>query len=122
MASNKSKTSHPEANGVSAVAEATTAGAGAEPAQDPASGRKLRGTSLQAAPGVARRTNKTKAKKAAHAKTAANTKDDAASNNQQQAERPGRCRQGAPGGWPAHELPAADPGHGRQGLLDLACR
>ena len=65
MASNKSKTNHPEANGVSAVAKATTAAAGAEPTQDSASGRKLRWTSLQAAPGVAHRTKKTKAKKAA---------------------------------------------------------
>jgi hypothetical protein len=79
MANNKSTTPRPEANGVSAVAEATTAAAGAEPTQDPVSGRKLRWTSLQAAPGVAHRTKKTKAKKAAQAKTVANTKDDAVS-------------------------------------------
>jgi len=36
----------------------------------------------------------------------------------EQAERIGRCRQGAPGVWPTYELPRDDPGHGCQRSLD----
>ena len=74
MASTKSKTTHPEANGVSAVATVSNAAA-----QGAASGGKLRWTSLKAAPGVAHRTKTPKAKKTAKAKTDAKAQDDAAS-------------------------------------------
>ena len=68
MARNKSKPNNPEANGVAAA----TAVGGTEPKASSALGTKLRGTSLQAAAGVAQRTRKPKTKKAAKAK------DDAA--------------------------------------------
>ena len=75
MASKKTKTTE-STEGVPAVPAAVSAPAGADA---PATGTRLRWTSLQAAPGVAHRTKKPKTKKAAQAKTDSNTKDDAAS-------------------------------------------
>jgi hypothetical protein len=71
MASNKSTSNNPEANGVAHAAGA----------EAPASGTKLRWTSLKAAAGVAQRTRKPQTKKTATSKADTKAKDDAASSS-----------------------------------------
>jgi hypothetical protein len=93
MASNKSKTTNPEANGVPAA----NAVVGTE-AEASANGTKLRWTSLKPAAGVAQRTRKVKTKKTAKAKddAAATSKLsalDAAAKVLQEAGRPMNCQE-----------------------------
>jgi hypothetical protein len=93
MASNKSKTTNPEANGVAAAHAVTGTEAGGS-----ANGTKLRWTSLRAAAGVAQRTRKSKTKKTAKAKdnTAATGKLsalDAAAKVLQESGQPMNCQE-----------------------------
>ena len=114
MASNKSKTNNPEANGVAAG----NAAARAE-TEAPANGTKLRWTSLKAAAGAAQRTRKPKTKKAAKAKDDAAKAGklsalDAAAKVLQEAGQPMNCQEmiqamADKGYWtsPAGQTPAA---------------
>ena len=122
MASKKTKTSKPT-NGVPAVPAAANAAAGADA---PATGTKLRWTSLKVADGVAHRTKQPKAKKTSTTKAApsktqedsAKTKKlsalDAAAKVLQESGQPMNCQQminamAAKGYWtsPAGKTPAA---------------
>jgi hypothetical protein len=114
MASNKSRTKNPEANGVAAdnvVVGTETAGSH--------NGTKLRWTSLKPAAGVAQRTRKAKAKKSAKAKDDAAATGklsalDAAAKVLQEAGQPMNCQEmiqamAAKGYWssPAGKTPAS---------------
>jgi hypothetical protein len=114
MASNKSKSNNPEANGVAAV----NAVSGTE-AEASANGTKLRWTSLKAAAGIAQRTRKAKSKKAAKAKDDAAAAGklsalDAAAKVLQESGQPMNCQEmikamADKGYWtsPAGKTPAA---------------
>jgi hypothetical protein len=114
MASNKSRTKNPEANGVAAA----NAVAGTE-TEAPIDGTKLRSTTLKPAAGVAQRTRKAKSKKAAKAKDDAAAIGklsalDAAAKVLQEAGQPMNCQEmiqamTAKGYWtsPAGKTPAS---------------
>jgi hypothetical protein len=114
MASKKSKTTNPEANGVPAA----NAVAGTETGAS-VNGTKLRWTSLETAAGTAQRTRKPKTKKAAKAKDDAAVIGklsalDAAAKVLQEAGQPMNCQEminamAAKGYWtsPAGKTPAA---------------
>jgi hypothetical protein len=93
MSSKKSKTIHPEANGVAAA----NAVAGTE-AEASANGTTLRWTSLQPAAGIAQRTRKAKTKKTAKAKDKAAATGklsalDAAAKVLQESGQPMNCQE-----------------------------